>query len=194
VGYFNWGNGEGTRKGKRGKKVKTPVDITVEPCPEDFSYDLKWIGVDPGKNVKVVGYEYWTDKFIAPFAGKLSWKVPARDARVFSLRPFAGHPVVVSTSRHVTQGVVDIAEEEWDAGKRVLRGKSLLVGGDPYELRIAALGSGGKEMGRASVSVSKAAAAAGARIKILSRDGWKLRVLITAPKSCVVEWSVAFHR
>jgi hypothetical protein len=189
VGYFNWGNGERTR---RGKKVKAPGDITVEPCPEDFSYDLKWIGVDPGKNVKVVGYEYWTNKFIAPFAGKLSWSVPSRDARVFSLRPFAGHPVVVSTSRHVTQGVVDIAEEEWDAGKRVLRGKSLVVGGDPYEIRVAAFGPDGKPMECTGVSVSAADSAAGVGIKTVSRDGWKLRLLITSPKSRAVEWRISF--
>jgi hypothetical protein len=42
----------------------------------------------------------------------------------------------LSTSRHITQGLIDVLEERFDG--QTLSGKSLVVADDPYELRIAA--------------------------------------------------------
>ena len=54
------------------------------------------------------------------------------------MRRLHGYPQLVSTSRHVTQGLVDVVEEKWDNEKNTLMGKSRVVGGDDYELRIFA--------------------------------------------------------
>ena len=56
---------------------------------------------------------------------------------ILAMRPEADHPQVVSTSRHVTQGMVDLLEEKWDPATKTLSGRSKLVAGDPYEIRIA---------------------------------------------------------
>jgi hypothetical protein len=34
---------------------------------------------------------------------------------VLALRPVVDHPQVVGTSRHITQGIVDLSDEKWDA-------------------------------------------------------------------------------
>jgi hypothetical protein len=56
---------------------------------------------------------------------------------VLAVRPVANHPQLISTSRHITQGIVDVLDEKWDAASKTLSGRSKIVGGDPYELRIA---------------------------------------------------------
>jgi hypothetical protein len=60
------------------------------------------------------------------------------------VRADEGHPVVLSSSRHVTQGIVDVLAEKWDAASSTLSGRSRRVAGDPYELRILALAPAGQ--------------------------------------------------
>jgi hypothetical protein len=56
---------------------------------------------------------------------------------VFALRPRAYHPQVVGTTRHVVQGVVDLAMEAWDPATRTLRGRSANLDGRPYTVTVA---------------------------------------------------------
>jgi hypothetical protein len=42
----------------------------------------------------------------------------------------------LSTSQHVTQGIVDVVKVSWDAEKKLLSGVSKVIANDPYELRI----------------------------------------------------------
>lgn len=46
-------------------------------------------------------------------------------------------PQVLSTSRHIAQGALDITALTYDAEKRVLTGVSQAVGGEPYEVVVA---------------------------------------------------------
>jgi hypothetical protein len=55
---------------------------------------------------------------------------------VIAVRENLPHPFVISTSRHVASPVFDIREEKWDAQKRTLSGRSRVVPGERYELRI----------------------------------------------------------
>ena len=72
-----------------------------------------------------------------------------------------------------------------------MSGISDVVAGSPYELRIAA-GNPSHPMKATSVKVSERDSKAGVKIKILSQDGWKLRVLIESPVSRDAHWIVAF--
>ena len=200
VGCFNWGKPDAGALRAAGskdpaefqkkRKKKWPGDVVVTPLPEKQSYDMGWIGLDAEK--QYIGYEYWTGKFIAPFNGKLNIDVPPRDARVLSLKPaLAGTAQVLSTSRHITQGIVDLEKETWDAGTKTLNGTSRVVAGDVYELRIAA-GLPGASLKCIAADLSKADAATGVKISIVSQDGWKLRVRIDAPESREVNWSLKF--
>jgi hypothetical protein len=88
----------------------------------------------------------------------------------------------VSTSRHVTQGGVDVVEVQWRKAKKQLTGRSRLVGGDPYELRIV---SGGFR------PVSADAAEAGVTAE-LKPDGSNVRVILRSATSREVTWQVRF--
>lgn len=54
-----------------------------------------------------------------------------------SLPASAHHPVLLSTSRNINQGLTDVLDEQWDPATQTLSGKSRVISGDPYELRIA---------------------------------------------------------
>ena len=75
--------------------------------------------------------------FLPEVKDALSETLPPHACRIIALRPIENHPFVLSTSQHVTQGMSDIIEEHWDDATHTLSGKSRVVGGDPYELRIA---------------------------------------------------------
>jgi hypothetical protein len=114
---------------------------------------------------------------------------------VIALRPAEGHPVLVSTSRHVTQGIVDVTNEQWNPATQELTGTSAVVGNDPYELRIAGMNDGGPWK-LVSVTVSSDDAVAG--VAIAPREaagddwaGWR-RVGIDSKQNRSVRWTLKF--
>ena len=196
VGYFNYGDPKSpskpTGKGKSKKNKNCPADIVAEPHSPDYSYGMDWIGLKP--TTTYVGYEFWTNEFIGPVKGHLEMTVPERDCRIIELREVSGHPMVVSTSRHITQGVVDIANESWNASTHALSATSrYIVANDPYEIRIAA-GTPGKSFKCVGASVSAQDKKAGVTIKVVSQDDWQLRVRIVSPVSRTVDWQLQFAK
>jgi len=103
--------------------------------------------------------------------------------------------VLVSTSRHVTQGIVDVTGETWNAARKTLSGVSQVVGNDPYELRVAGLQEGGKKWKLISTKVSAQDQTAGVAIATKSSDaveyGW-CRVGIESKTSRSVRWTLEF--
>jgi len=83
-------------------------------------------------------FEFWNQKFLGKFKG--SFNAPAMDKNtgmhVFAIREARGHPWVISTTRHLSQGGVSLLAEEWNAKQNVLSGKSAVVIGDPYVLTV----------------------------------------------------------
>ncbi|GAH66749.1 unnamed protein product, partial [marine sediment metagenome] len=103
---------------------------------------------------------------------------------VIALRAVEDRPVLVSTSRHITQGVVDVQAETWDAQSYTLSGTSRLVPGDPYELRIFAPKD-------AVVAVCRAGDKGALTIKV-SQDGRNVRVKFTSATGGTTKWQVVF--
>ena len=104
--------------------------------------------------------------------------MPAESCIALAIRPRANHPQLISTSRHVTQGIVDVADEKWDAATKTLSGRSKLVGEDPYELRIVSNGANVEQISVPGVTVSR------------ESDESLTRVKLTSPVSREVSWSI----
>ena len=139
-------------------------------------------------------FDFWNNAPATSVFGEINFDVPAQSCRVIALRAGEGHPVLVSTSRHVTQGIVDVVEETWSNG--TLSGKSRIVAGDPYELRIAGLTEGGSQWTPASATVADADRGAGTTIAIkpgiAGEQGW-VRIVIETRESRTVNWSLSFE-
>lgn len=164
VGLFNWQENE----------------------PQKIDMSTAYVGLPEAK--RFVGYDYWANRFVPPFVGRLQCTLPPATCRVLALRAEADHPILVSTSRHITQGIVDVIDERWDADELVLAGTSRVVTDDPYELRIVV--PAGEDSFRALEAVSDN----GTTKMSFEQVGPKLRVRIDCPESGAVPWKVRFRR
>lgn len=141
---------------------------------------------------RYVGFDYWADAFVEPFGAMLESDLPPASCRIMAVRPVSWRPQVLSTSRHITQGVVDLLQETWDRDAKTLRGTSRIVANDPYELRIAAMGQEGLwRAGDLAVS-SATGSQEGVAIRLVNQDDWRIRVRIDSSRSQDVHWSIRF--
>ncbi|WP_035610891.1 alpha-galactosidase [Haloferula sp. BvORR071] len=156
VGLFNWSD----------------APLTIEVTAES-------LGLDPAKGYHL--FEFWS-KTHDRFSGKISRSLPGRSCLVLAVTPESAEPAVLSTSRHITQGAVDLLKANWE--NEALTGTSKVVANDPYEIRIA---PHGKKL--SGVSLGAEDQAAGVKAGLVEKDGLVL-VTLTAPKNRTVQWQV----
>jgi hypothetical protein len=159
-----------------------------DTIPQRFGSSTVWAGLE--KNKTYYAFDFWANKPISDISNSFEYELPARTCKVIALRAKENHPVVVSTSRHVTQGIVDLKREEWKDG--VLSATSEVIGGDDYEVRIAGLADSSnwslkdlKILGDNKNVTIKASPQ--------TENGW-LRILISAKKDCIVRWQARFKK
>ncbi len=167
VGIFNWNDQEQT-----------------------FDYPLSRLGL--ADNVEYVAFDYWQNSLAPLIQGRLQLSVPPQSCRILAVRPRLDRPQLLSTSRHITQGIVDVREEKWIDADKILRGRSQIVGNDPYELRVA-LPAGGQSWSVKAVEITKRDRAAGVKTTVKEADGL-VRVTLESPASREVSWSVRFAK
>jgi len=111
------------------------------------------------------------------------------------VRAAEDHPLVVSTSRHVTQGIIDLRDEQWNAATKTLSGSSQVVANDPYEIRIAGLTDGGKTWQAKAAKVATKDQTAGVTATLGDSKDSKdcLRVTLRSAQSRTVVWSITFE-
>ncbi|MCL1907780.1 MAG: alpha-galactosidase [Holophagaceae bacterium] len=93
------------------------------------------LGLDPDKDYLV--FEFWTKQFLGVSSKEyVAPKLGVKGTQLFSIREFAGHPQIASTSRHISQGGHDLESAVWDGRKNILKARSLVVAGDSYEITV----------------------------------------------------------
>ena len=121
------------------------VQLGSATCGADHACATERLGLPPAR--QYVAFDFWANRFVPPFAEAVAADLPPASCRVLAVRPAAEHPQLLSTSRHVTQGIVDVLEEQWDSAhaprhkppgwRRSLRaadhragGRALVAGGE----------------------------------------------------------------
>ncbi len=158
VGLFNWSDQE------------AEIGATAEQ-----------LGLGP--SAACAAFDYWANRRLPDQRGGVRLTLPGRSCVALALRPLQPHPFVLGTSRHVTQGVIDMPSEKWSADTGTLSGRSKVVAGDPYELRIAC------DAEATTATVSATDARAGVTIE-LRREPGLVRATIRSKISRTVAWSV----
>jgi hypothetical protein len=153
---------------------------------EQMTYPLDRLGLDA--KTTYTAFDYWQNAPLAPIQGAVKLPVPAQTCRIIAVRPATKTPQVISTSRHVTQGIVDLLEEHYDPTAQSLTGKSAIVGKEPYELRIAT----SQPVKAATLATSDEAAGATITITILPGSETLVRIRIESLTSRETTWSVQF--
>jgi len=153
VAFFNWGDSPTT--------ITCAIDRIGLPAAPEY-----------------VAFDFWKNQFLPPFRYELKASLPSGSCRVLAIRPVADHPQLISTSRHITQGIMDVLEEKWDAATATLSGISRVVANDPYELRVVV-----------PVGDNSWHAVAPAR-----QDGPNVRLTFTHATSAEVKWQIKFEQ
>ena len=161
VGVFRWF-----------KEYPAKVEITPE-----------MLGLPPGRYIV---YEVWEKKLLGELGEKLVVELKPESCKVFCIRSLERLPLFIGTSRHITQGYPDVVSLEWDKKGRTVTGESLVVGGDPYEIRFLINWNGEK------YDCVKAVAQ-GAEIE-QRVDGKLLVVTLRRSTSGKVKWHVEFEQ
>ncbi|WDI43766.1 alpha-galactosidase [Bremerella sp. P1] len=162
VGAFNWN-----------QRDKVVLEETLEN-----------IGLDSSGNYEV--YDYWANKYLGTVRRKVKSELLPTHCQVLALRKSKEYPQVISTSRHITQGLMDLQRQSWNADTFELTGESIVVGGDPYELRIVCpegLDLYAAEAGNGEATVVNA-----------SQDDRLVRVTISSPSTSELKWTVKFTK
>lgn len=144
--------------------------------------------VDLPKADRYVGFDFWANKFIPPFTESISAFLPPKVCRIISIRPERDYPQVVSTSRHITQGVIDLTNEKWNASAQVLSGTSQVIASDPYEIRVV-VPAGEKGFVALGISASDQAVQTS-----FTQEGSCIRARLTSSKTGKLDWSIRFKK
>lgn len=153
VGLFNWTD----------KEIEKNVDFDMLGLDSRSEYHL---------------FDFWRSLYRGTSTGSIKASLPPQSCLVLSLRRVARHPILLSTTRHITQGGVDLVNVRWDEKARTLSGRSLVVRGNPYEVVIH---RSGREVQRMTAGAQR-----------LSEDGDVLRIALATDQTGEVEWGVAF--
>ena len=160
LGLFNWN-----------EKNETAID-----------YPLERMGLDPTKGYDA--FDFWENKYLGTMKGSLDTTLAGAHCQVLALRETAGHPQLLSTSRHITQGLADVVSEQWDAKAKTLSGTSQVVAGDPYDLRITC--PTGFKAEKTRVTDKKAT------LSNIEQSGGLARITIIPSTTGRIEWKVLF--
>ena len=158
----------------------------------NVNYSCAKLGLDSRK--KYYAFDFWANAPVSAFQDEFNCELTPKSCRIIAVRGAENHPVLVSTSRHVTQGIVDVSGEKWDAAKKTLSGVSQIIGNDPYELRVAGLDADGKKWKLISAKVSAKDSSAGVAIAFkpaAGEDDW-CRVGIDSKSNRDVQWTLKF--
>jgi len=156
--------------------------------PQVISSGLKWAGLNENQEYYV--FDFWNKKPLDNIKDSFSYKLPEESCCILAVRAKSNHPVVVSTSQHITQGMIDVLEEKWD--RETLTGTSKLIGGDDYEIRIAGLNDSGI---RVAIEAKLLDGNSNDTISILpaTEKGW-LRIAIKSNDSKTIKWQIKFSK
>lgn len=144
-----------------------------------IDYSLERMGLSGSDSYEV--FDFWNNKYLGCMKSRLSQTLEPASCKVLAVRSSKTYPQVISTSRHITQGLMDIIQESWNSNQQLLFGTSKVVKGDTYELRIIA---------PEGFSVKKTKCSGG-RMSI-KQEGKLIRVSFIPQKTDVVNWSIEF--
>jgi hypothetical protein len=147
-----------------------PVDAFVSKYPEIFVFKVRdgWYQLviynpdDQNSATKVVqfqspeyfgalnldgeksyyAYEFWDSRLAGKFRGTDSLRITLRpgEAKMLSIREVAEYPQLLSTDRHVMQGLVETKDLKWNPQTLQLTGKVLMVKEEKMTLILASNG------------------------------------------------------
>jgi hypothetical protein len=159
-----------------------------ESRPSPLYVGWKDLGLQRGAPVHV--FDFWNREYLGAWENGISVELPPAGCRVLTLAPAGDRVQLVSTSRHITQGWVDLVSQTYDAANNAWAGRSRVIKDDPYELRFAF--PKGKNFVVKSAAARAAFVSGLLPVKVSDHQGWAA-VEFTSPRTTEVSWEVSFE-
>jgi hypothetical protein len=158
------------------------VDImNLGDVPADIRLDLKADLHLPDGMYLV--YDFWAQTALGIFTTDVPLAIRPFASRVLGIRRTCGRPQIYSTSRHITQGAVDLEQVVWDAATMTLSGTSRVVKGDPYTITLY-VPSGYQPDSTGFIPENANLSFAGGAVWLLT---------LRSEQSGLLDWSIAFR-
>ncbi len=157
-----------------------------EAKPERIKLNWKELGLP--ENMPVHVFDFWNKEYLGAWETGMSLDLPPTSTRVLTLLPSTDKIQLISTSRHITQGWVDLVALNHNEASDSFTGKSNIIKNDPYELRFVFPRGKNFRIKRATARSSNG----NLPVKIFNHQGWAA-LQIVSPRTTQVNWSVLFE-
>jgi len=134
-------------------------------------------------------FDFWEQSFQAQATGAMKVYLPPMSCRVFALRAAEDRPTILSSSRHLSQGLLDLSPERWDAPQKTLSVRVALLPDDPDEIRLTYP----PEWTLDGATLDPADVAAGVKLSV-QRVPRLARLKLESPRKASVDLRVRFRR
>jgi hypothetical protein len=150
---------------------------------------LHWkdLGLPEDRPVHV--FDFWNKEYLGAWEKGITLDLSPTSTRVLTLLPQTDEVQLISTSRHITQGWIDLLAAKYDAVKNSCTGRSKVVRADPYELRFVF--PRGKNF--AIKSATARSDSAKLPVKITNHQGWASVEFTSPAQTTEVDWDVRFE-
>ncbi len=156
-----------------------------ETRPSPIYVSWKDLGLPEDQPVHV--FDFWNKEYLGAWEKGVSLDLAPASTRVLTLLPQQDHPQLISTSRHLTQGWVDLVSQAYNAANNSYQGRSKVVKNDPYEIRFVFPRGKNFRIKQASANSMNVSLA----VKISNHQGWAT-VEFNSPRTTEVKWNVSF--
>lgn len=143
------------------------------------------LGIDTRCGKAYIMYDYWRKTCLAVGGDSLDLTLPAYGSRVIRISEMKGHPQVISTSRHVSQGAYDIDSLEWADAECRLSGTSKVIGGETYRIALYV---------PATYKLVSAVAGSGVKTTILDQCNGVWAVELVPDRTGTEDWVISFKK
>lgn len=133
-------------------------------------------------------FDFWNKEYLGAWEKGISVDLLPASTRVLALMPANDQVQLISTSRHITQGWVDLVSQRYDPARNSYTGKSKLIRNDPYNLHFA-FPRGKNLMIKNATAQSRTGKLP---VRIVNHQGWATAE-ITSPVTTEVSWEVRFQ-
>ncbi|HVY65165.1 MAG TPA: glycoside hydrolase family 36 protein [Gammaproteobacteria bacterium] len=101
-------------------------------APVERCVALRRLGLEPGRTY--LAFDFWRQRLVGEVGDELRVRVAPGSVTLLALHAATGVPQLLSTSRHVAQGALEIEDVRWDAAQRTLHGVSLGPAGSAHDV------------------------------------------------------------
>ncbi len=154
---------------------------------ESIRLDWKELGLPEGVPIQV--YDFWNHEYMGAWEAGMAIVLPPTSCRVLTLMPNSNDIQLISTSRHITQGWVDLLSINYIPDRKYYEGTSHVIGGDPYELTFTYPRGSYFKVGTVSI---KGGDGRDMQVKVSDHQGWST-VSLSCPTTRDIGWEVTFE-